>query len=268
MTGPHLRRPRPPLHRHIDFFGYWAHDGATDISRALPRGAATVVIDVGGRDRMDFHTADGVTLASAAPAFITGPGTRSYLARMEPGQTVLTIHFHPGGALPFVGIPLHELENTCAGLADIWGNAGTILRERLVAAPTAAQRIDLLGTFLLTRLEPRGGVLTPVLAAAERRPSLRVSEAAVLTGLTPKRLIATFRSEIGLTPKTYLRVRRLQSSLRLLDADIADGADIAAGLGYFDQSHFVREFREFTGLTPTQYAQRRTALPSHIGLTA
>ncbi|MUL47907.1 helix-turn-helix transcriptional regulator [Mycobacterium sp. CBMA293] len=165
-------------------------------------------------------------------------------------------------------MPLHELENACASLTDLWGHAAVVLREQLVTAPTAAQRVDLLQTFLLTRLQPQPRLLAPVLAAAESQPSLRVSEAAKLTGFTPKRLIATFRSEIGLTPKTYLRVRRLQAALRLLDADVADGAEIAAGLGYFDQPHFVREFREFTALTPTQYAQRRTALLSHVGLTA
>ncbi|MDR3662819.1 MAG: helix-turn-helix domain-containing protein [Mycobacterium sp.] len=263
--GPQLRRPRPPLDRHIDFFGYWAHDGGEpDHSRALPRGAATAVIDIGGRDRMDFYAADGA-LASVAPAFIAGPGTQSYLTRMDPGQAVLTIHFHPGGALPFLGIPLHELENTCVSLTDLWGGAGAILREQLVAAPAATQRVDLLHEFLLARLQARTGALGPVLAVAEHQPSLRVSEAVQLTGMTPKRLIATFRSEIGLTPKAYLRVRRLQAALRMLDADVADGAGIAARLGYFDQPHFVREFRGFTALTPTQYRQRRSWLPSHVG---
>ena len=52
----------------------------------------------------------------------------------------------------------------------------------------------------------------------------------------------------------------------VLDAGSRDGADVAATLGYFDQPHFVREFRGFTSVTPTQYAQRRSALPSHVGL--
>jgi AraC-like DNA-binding protein len=264
--GPQLRRPRPPLDRYIDFFGYWAHDGGEpDLSRALPRGAATVVIDVGCRDRVDFYSADGA-LVSTAPAFISGAGTRSYLSRIDPGQAVLTIHFHPGGALPFLGVPLHELENACVSLADIWGGAAAVLHERLVAAPTMPQRVDLVQDFLLARLASRPRVLGPVLAAAECQPSLRVSEAVELTGLAPKRLIATFRSEIGLTPKAYLRVRRLQAALRLLDADVDDGAGIAARLGYFDQPHFVREFRGFTALTPTQYRQRQNWMPSHVGL--
>ncbi len=71
---------------------------------------------------------------------------------------------------------------------------------------------------------------------------------------------------MGLTPKTYLRVRRFQAAMRMLDAGGVRGARIAADLGYFDQAHFVREFRSFTAMTPTQYTERRTWLPSHVGV--
>lgn len=267
MTGPQVRRPRPPLNQHIDFFGYWSHDGeVSDRSRALPRGAATVVIDVGGRERVDFYSADGTTRMPAEPAFLTGPGTLSYVTRIDPGEAVLTIHFRPGGALPFFGIPLADLENSCVNLTDLWGADAGLLRERLIATPAWPRRIEIVEDFLLARLRPTPLTLMPVLHVAEHQPSLRVSEAAELTGLSPKRLIATFRHEIGLAPKAYLRVRRLQSALRLLDAGTGDGADVAATLGYFDQPHFVREFRGFTSVTPTQYALRRSALPSHVGL--
>ncbi|MCT7362005.1 helix-turn-helix domain-containing protein [Mycolicibacterium llatzerense] len=267
MTGPRQRRPRPPLNQHIDFFGYWSHDGeVSDRSRALPRGAATVVIDVGGRERVDFYSADGTTRMPAEPAFLTGPGTLSYVTRIDPGEAVLTIHFRPGGALPFFGIPLADLENSCVNLTDLWGADAALLRERLIATPAWPRRIEIVEDFLLARLRPTPLTLMPVLHVAEHQPSLRVSEAAELTGLSPKRLIATFRHEIGLTPKAYLRVRRLQSALRLLDAGTGDGADVAATLGYFDQPHFVREFRGFTSVTPTQYAIQRSALPSHVGL--
>jgi AraC-like DNA-binding protein len=234
----------------------------------LPRGAATVIIDLSARQRVDFYTADGHTRLDVPPAFIAGPGSSSYVTHIDPAQTAMTIHFRPAGALPFLGIPLSDLENSCLGLADVWGNDGTALHERLIDAPSPATRVALLEDFLLSRMRPRRPAVAAVLDAVERHPSMRVSEALELTGLSPKRLIALFRAEVGLAPKAYLRVRRLQAALRHLDADAVRGADIAHDLGYFDQAHFVREFRSFTTMTPTQYAQRRMWLPGHVGLAA
>ncbi len=109
-----------------------------------------------------------------------------------------------------------------------------------------------------------------VLGLAEQNPSLRVAEVLEVTGLSAKRLTARFRAQVGLAPKAYLRVRRLQAALRQLDGaaerGTVNGAAVAADLGYFDQPHFVREFRSFTAATPTQYVRRRSWLPSHVQL--
>ena len=97
---PHLYRPRPPLADYIDYFGYWERDaGNPHQSRALPREAATIIIDVGGRQRVDFYAADGHTRLNVPPAFIAGAGTASYVTRIEAAQTVLTIHFRPAGGM-------------------------------------------------------------------------------------------------------------------------------------------------------------------------
>ena len=61
-------------------------------------------------------------------------------------------------------------------------------------------------------------------------------------------------------------MRRLQAALRRLDAGEHRNAEIAADLGYFDQAHFVRDFRGFTAITPSQYPRRRSSLPSHLDL--
>lgn len=270
-VGPQLHRPRPPLADYVDYFGYWARDtGDPHRSRALPRGAATIIIDVSGRSSVDFYAADGQTRLTVPPAFVAGAGVTSYVTHIDAAQTVMTIHFRPGGALPFAGIPLGELENSCVGVGELWGNDGAVLRERLIAASSAASRFALLESFLLSRMlrdDRRCHPAVPaVLGRVERRPSLRVADVLELTGLSSKRLTALFRAEVGLAPKGYLRVRRLQAALKRLDSGGAQGAAIAADLGYFDQAHFVREFRSFTAMTPSQYAHRRSWLPSHVEL--
>jgi AraC-like DNA-binding protein len=269
---PQLHRPRPPLADYIDYFGYWARDaGDPHRSRALPRGAATIIIDVSGRPCVDFYAADGCSRLNVPPAFIAGAGIASYITRIDAAQTVVTIHFRPGGAVPFTGIPLGELENSCAGLAELWGGSATVLRERLIEAPSAASRIAVLESFLLSRLRcdrRHHPAVATVLGRVEHSPSLRVADVLELTGFSSKRLTALFRAEVGLAPKAYLRVRRLQAALKRLNSGGARGAAIAADLGYFDQAHFVREFRSFTAMTPSQYTHRLSWLPSHVELAA
>ncbi|MGZ6779782.1 MAG: helix-turn-helix domain-containing protein, partial [Mycobacterium sp.] len=195
-----------------------------------------------------------------------------YVTRIDSAQAVVTIHFRPGGALPFLGVPLAELENSCVGLEDLLGPDSAALHERLITTPWAESRITLVESFLLRRRQIGGRephrVVAAVLNAIEHDPSMRVSRAHRMTGLSPRRLATAFRAEVGLAPKAYQRVRRLQTALRLLAAGPARGATIAADLGYFDQAHFVREFREFTSLTPTQYVQRRSRMPGHVEMPA
>ena len=184
----------------------------------------------------------------------------------------MTVHFRPAGALPFLGTPLGDLENACVGLEHLWGMQGESLHERLIAAEAVADRIEILETFLLHRATVhdfgRHRGVAAALRALEEDPSMRVSCAGELARLSPKRLAAAFRAEVGLAPKAYQRVRRLQAALSRLDAGPMSGASIAADLGYFDQAHFVREFTAFTAMSPTQYTKGRSLLPSHVDVLA
>jgi AraC-like DNA-binding protein len=263
-TRPVLRRPRPPLAEHVELVGHWQGSGTSYRSRALPRGAVTVIVDVGQRQHLDFYAADGQTRLSVPPAFITGAHSASYVSDIAANEPVMAIHFRPGGASAFLGIPLGELENRHVGIDHVWGRTGRELHDRLIDASSVEARFGLLEHFLLSTISPRRhpGVCA-AMAEIEANPSVRMAELGRLTGLSTKRLIALFRDEVGLSPKEYARVRRFQAALLRL-ADGVGGARIAAELGYFDQAHFVREFRSFTQITPTQYSADCIVLPSHV----
>jgi AraC-like DNA-binding protein len=266
-SGPLLYRPRRPLADYIEFFGHWLSRGANYRSRALPRGAVTVVFDVGHRQRLDFYAADGTSKLCVPPAFVTGSQGASYISDIAADEPVMAIHFRPGGAFPFLGMPLGDLADAHVGIDEVWGREGHELHERLIAARSVAARFGLLEEFMLARAQipaNRHPGVAAAMTAVEANPSIRMAEVRQLAGLSTKRLVGLFRTEVGLSPKEYARVRRLQAALRQLSAGAAGGAHIAADIGYFDQSHFVREFRSFTGMTPTQYRQQRIVLPSHV----
>lgn len=85
---------------------------------------------VGGRPHVDLYATDGRTRLNVPPAFVAGAGTASYVTHVDAGQTVMTIHFRPAGRR--LGVPLGQLENSCMGLAELWGNERTVLPEQLI----------------------------------------------------------------------------------------------------------------------------------------
>ncbi|ETB41746.1 AraC family transcriptional regulator [Mycobacterium avium 11-0986] len=131
-----MYRPSPPLAEHIEYFGYWRGDEALGVhtSRALPRGAVTAIIDVGGRTDLGFYASDARTPLTVPPAFAAGAGATAYVVRVAPAHTVMTIHFRPAGALAFLGSPLSDLEDALVGLEDLWGRDAALLREQLIDA--------------------------------------------------------------------------------------------------------------------------------------
>src|ERR1700746_3901575 len=149
-AAPCLYRPRPPLDGYVEFFGHWRHHGSCYRSRALPRGAGTIVVDVGKRQRLDFYAADGRTRLVVPPAVIAGPHSAPYITDIAADEPAMAIHFRPGGAFPFFGIPLGDLADAGAGLDEIWGRDGHELHERLIAASSVAARFGILEEFLLS----------------------------------------------------------------------------------------------------------------------
>ena len=266
-TGPTCIRPVSRLGDYVESIGDWRSREVDYWSRALPRGAVTVIFDVGQRQQLDFYAADGTTKLSVPPAFITGSHTASYVSNIAAGEPVMAVHFRPGGALPFLGIPLGELEDAYVGIDQVWGSDGRDLHERLIDTTSAEARFQILEQFLLSRPSlstDRHPGVAAVMAAIEDDPSIRMADIRHRVGMATKRLIALFRAEVGLSPKAYARVRRLQAALRLLGGGPVSGARVAAEVGYFDQAHFVRDFESFTGMTPTQYSRQRILLPSHV----
>lgn len=86
-----------------------------------------------------------------------------------------------------------------------------------------------------------------------------------LSGLSSRRFITLFSDHTGFSPKVFARLRRFHSALQALHQDPdRGGADVALVCGYFDQSHMVREFRAFAGITPGRYVATQTSDPFHV----
>ena len=171
------------------------------------------------------------------------------------------VAFRPGLAGIILGAPMTEFTDRHVGLDTLWGRRGEDLRDQLSSAAEPAAIFRVLERELTKRLR-LPAQLHPAVAHAlgghrDAWSPLRVADVQREVGYSPRHFVALFNAAVGLTPKHFYRVKRFISVLRGLANGQSGGiAELAGAVGYSDQAHLTREFREFAGITPTQYRPR------------
>jgi AraC-like DNA-binding protein len=221
-----------------------------------------------------------------SPFCIRGPDTaygpvlrHSFLAAMHErfalaGGTgpseCMEVKLTPIGAHLLLGIPMDELSNRTIELDDLLGPLARLLAERLAAAPDWASRFAILDAAFLSRLACARPAAPGVVAAWSwlRRTHGCTDIGALADGLgwSRKHLIARFREQVGLPPKTVASILRFNRAVELMSGRRVSWSTIALESGYYDQAHMIRDFRRFAGTTPTDYLARR--LPDDGGVMA
>jgi AraC-like DNA-binding protein len=104
------------------------------------------------------------------------------------------------------------------------------------------------------------------LTAFDRAPFVTsISTVTAATGMSAKRFIERFKLGVGVTPKRYCRIRRFHRAVTQSHrGQPVDWTRVAQDCGYFDQAHFIHDFRAFAGITPTAYQEARTAFQNHV----
>jgi AraC-like DNA-binding protein len=253
VPGAHVSRPHRPLLREIAF------DGAPFCAPQFADGHVSLTFELG-------HTCDvnGRWSADSQPPRGTVIGPMSAVGRTERVELPATIgaFFRPGRVAPFLRVPIADLTDCTVAIDDVWGTASLRLPSELCEMDEAA-RIDRLESFLLTRVardRQRAAALDVDRLAASvirRRGRVTVDAMARAAGFSRQHLSREFRERIGIPPKLYARIARVQSGLVYAGSRASvDWARAAIDLGFADQSHMIADFREFTGLTPQTLASR------------
>jgi len=264
------RRPRPPLDAFVD--ALWvckSEPRAHDLERILPTGAAQLIVNLKEDRTRLYHPEHADTCTVTAGTILSGVWSRFQVIDTSEQEYVAGVAFKPGGMVPFMRAPAHETSNADVPLDALWGRRRSArLRERLLESRTIDAQLDFLEAALQEMWTPPGlhPAVSFALAAFDRAP-LNPSVAAVTraVSLSAKRFIERFKTEIGVTPKRYCRIRRFQRAVGLASrGGEVDWTRVALDCGYFDQAHFIHDFRAFAGITPTGYGTGRTSFQNHV----
>ena len=254
------RITRRPLSDFVEFLWHSAdYTQPHAAERVLPTGCMGLVFGIGDCARIG--------------AVVSGARTQSIILDTSAPLSLIGVNFKPGGGYPFFDVPAGELQDQSVPLYDLWKRQAQDLHERINGAPDIATIFRLLESALLTRLNRRVAH-SPAMAYAvqafhETETASSVGAVVEHTGLSPRRFIETFRNHVGLAPKAFCRVARFRQVVASIGSSpCVDWAEIALRCGYFDQAHFIHDFRAFAGMTPTQYIRNRTASPNHVRIPA
>lgn len=256
-----LFQPHALLEPHLSLiWAFESPDGIPDHDAKLiaPNGCMKLLVPY--RKRVVSHILGNRNDHAEMSCIVAGQMRQPVRIDAEPGGGTIGFEFKPASARLFFQIGLHELTDGVHGGLEVWGQAGTRLVERLGQIDSLEAKVAYLQHFLCQRLQDR--YEDPIASYAVRRiirssGFLPISELSDDTGYSRQHLTRTFTASVGLSPKQFARIVRFQQVYDRINA----GADASIPLDiydhYYDQSHFVKEFQAFTGVTPGEYMKLR-----------
>ena len=254
---------------------YWAIENVLDkdeicVQRIIPTGLTELLLYFTPRPKVltnNKFLSDNVALYGHQNDF--------YDMEMNDDLSVFSIVFQPQGLKQFFKFPLHEIFNQNVPLQYLIGQSGRDLEEKMGEATTFHQRVNIAETYLFHLLKANfddfefrrinhiidlikkthGNINTCTLYEVQS-----INQMASAACLCRKQFERIFAEHIGISPKQYLKIIRFQFAIFQKQKNVnMSMLDLSYECGYYDQSHFINDFKSFCGLTPKQYFSENEA---------
>ena len=254
----------------------WASEpglAGADASRApyrehvLPTGDMHLVFRLSAAPLRLFADAADSAGWTLGHAIVGGARSAFYAREVSMPATSVGVQLRPGAAWALFGMPASALAERHTPLDALWGAKAAEALELLHGLPTPEARLNALEAMLTRRLAQQPHALHPAVALGLHGlvDGTPVRELVRASGFSHRHFVGLFKEAAGLAPKRLQRVLRLQRLLAAAPGTAAlPWAELAQAMGYSDQSHFIREFGDFAGMTPQAYRRASPSAPNHV----
>jgi AraC-like DNA-binding protein len=265
--------PFYPLDRYIDsIFYYEGLNPSHQMDRFLPNGNTEFIIDLSETPQYIYDNETFAKIQACRHAWVSGVRTKPITIPSGRGNRMLVVAFKKGKAHPFYPLPMGELTNRVVSAELIFGWALCDLREQLLAAASIDRMFYLVGRFLLRQA---GDSLSPeitskcvgyALASITSKPDrLGFQQLSDQIGYSQKHFIDLFKRQVGLPPGQYMKIMRFQRAiLEIEKTPSIHWSEIALRNGFYDQAHFIHEFRNYSGFTPGEYLAKKSDILNYV----
>lgn len=250
-------KPSPRLAPYVRF--YWVLEadvcpGEQFVHRSAADSCVEMVFHY--NSSFDEVTSSG-SIESSPLASIQAQSTR--FRRFSTGKSfgIFGAYLYPFAVPKLFSFPAYDLTNISPDLESVFGASGKRLEEQMITAADTEHRLAVINSFFEVKLDASACDLPLVCLAVksviEVGGNMSVSKAALDLNLSTRQFERKFKEFAGLPPKLYSRIARFQAATQHRLNGNRDLTDIAYACGYYDQSHFINDFREFSGYTPKEY---------------
>jgi AraC-like DNA-binding protein len=252
-------KPGPALRQYVKCYYIYESDSSVAFDDTVfPSGNMEIIFNLG---QGNWQTAADDGYITTPPIELWGQIVRPLPIRSIGQNTMLGIRLYPHAAACFLNEKADLFTNQVVDFAAVSNKEVTSLHNKLLDISSWNKRIELIESFLLQKLSLAEKKLNKLAVVNDIMNELKqpdffdnIENVASRYGITSRYLQKLFLQYTGLTPKLYSKINRFQRSLQLITQNDTSLTSIAYDSGYFDQSHFIREFKSFTGYTPSGYS--------------
>lgn len=245
---------------------YWVLEDdspANFVQTIVPDGRSELILNL----RRPFQSLQNEQWYSQPDCFFVGQITGPLLVRANGPATVIGVRFQAHGARQLLGLPMNQLTDSVVSLEDISRSLDRSF-ERLRDLCSVSEQLAALDRILFEHSERIGKEDDLVSLAVEEFEQagglLGVRHLADRIGLSSRQFERRFRSVVGISPKLFCRMQRFQRVFPAMENPQSQWVDAAVNCGYYDQAHLIRDFREFSGTTPTALLTEEFDLARHF----
>ncbi len=264
------RKYKPPtiLQPYVECYFKWQ---SGKLSKSLwvdspPSAFSAIVFNLGGRHQVTLE--EGRTEETGS-AFISGQAIRNVSLQVEGEVDQLGIVFRPTGIHKLFGFPMHEVTHSRFDVGDVFGNLFCDLEEALHETVDEARQIALINGFLMNRASQadieEDGIDYAANLLLDQMGNVQIKCILDKIFMSRRKFERHFLKQVGVSPKFYGRIRRYGHVCSLMAGHRkVEWGRLLHQVGYYDQSHFIRDFHEFAKMSPTAYLQSNQELAHQL----
>lgn len=239
------------------FIYYKGFQPEHQIERVVPDGSIYLIFELDGYTRHVFDNDSLEPTTEFRACWLSGAHTEYLSISAHEDSEMFVIQFKPAGAVRLLQSDVSRFSNQVIPAADLFSNATLTLRLELLAARTPTDKFECARRFLSAHCREKDSVdtiVTKLVAAIQENSTSKLKDLIADAGYSQKQLIHHFKQRVGLTPKAFQRIVRFNELLpKIMEQKTVAWNKISVECDYFDQSHFIKEFKRFCGYSPGQF---------------